>query len=403
MVLKGNRSRQPALRDNSDMKAGEKSTRNDPTAPQPAVNREGWWTREHALIVVLVVATALLLILCWLLVQPFLSPIAWALALAVVAHPLHGWIERRIDKPGLAAGLAVFAIALLIVVPVIFVGNSIVQEATKGVKAIQSSMEEGKWREQLARSPRLANALSGFEEQATQQLQGMAAEVGKRATQVVTGSVWAIVQLLLTLFVLFYLFRDRRKTLETLRSLVPLSQRETDEVFTRVADTIHATVFGTLVVAGVQGTLGGLMFWWLGLPAPLLWGAVMAVLAIIPVLGAFVIWVPAAIFLAASGQWGKAAILAAWGGIVIALIDNLLYPILVGKRLRMHTVPVFFAIVGGLAIFGAAGLILGPVILALTAAILEIWRRRTAYGRPAETGATSGGAQRTKGEGAHTK
>ncbi len=188
---------------------------------------------------------------------------------------------------------------------------------------------------------------------------------------------------------LFYLFRDRREALGTLRSLVPLSKVETDRVLARMSDTIHATVFGTLVVAAVQGALGGLMFWWLGLPAPILWGAVMALLAVVPVLGAFVIWVPAAIFLAASGQWGKAAILAAWGGVVIAMVDNLLYPILVGNRLRLHTVPVFFSIVGGLAIFGASGLIIGPVILALTDAILEIWRRRTADGRPAEAAPVS--------------
>ena len=134
----------------------------------------------------------------------------------------------------------------------------------------------------------------------------------------------------------------------------------------------------------MQGVLGGLIFWWLGLPAPILWGAVMALLAIVPVLGAFVVWLPVAIFLAASGQWGQAVILALWGTVVVGLIDNLLYPILVGKRLRLRTVPVFFAIVGGLAVFGAAGVILGPVILALTDAILEIWRRRTAGGRPGE-------------------
>jgi predicted PurR-regulated permease PerM len=108
-----------------------------------------------------------------------------------------------------------------------------------------------------------------------------------------------------------------------------------------VADTIHATVFGTLTVAAVQGVLGGLIFWWLGLPAPILWGAVMALLAIVPVLGAFVVWLPVAIFLAASGQWGQAVILALWGTVVVGLIDNLLYPMLVGKRLRLHTVPVF--------------------------------------------------------------
>ena len=350
------------------------------------VNREGWWTRDHALVVVLVVATAVLLFLCWQLVRPFLGAIAWALALAVVAHPLHRFIARRIEKPTLAAGLAVLLVALVIVVPAVFVGHSIVREAAAGAQGIRAALESGSWREQLAASPTLGPAVAAIEQQLNLggQMQAVGGEVGKRATQLVAGSAWGVVELLLTLFVLFFLFRDRREAVASLRSLVPLSETETDEVFTRVSDTIHATVFGTLVVAAVQGTLGGLMFWWLGLPAPILWGAVMGLLAIVPVLGAFVIWVPAAIFLAASGQPGKALILAAWGGVVIGLVDNLLYPVLVGKRLRLHTVPVFFAIVGGLALFGAAGLILGPLVLALTDAVLEIWRRRTAHGRPAE-------------------
>lgn len=358
-----------------------------PSRPTP-LDREGWWTRDHALIVVLVAATALLLFLCWRLVQPFISPLAFALALAIIAHPLHRWIARRVSNVTVAAGLAVLVIALAIIGPAVFVGHSVVREATAGAQQAQAALESGKWREQIAQHPRLAGALTQFEQGAS--LQGLAAQTGKRLTQVVTGSGWVVVELLLTLFVLFYFFRDRRGALGTLRSLVPLSERETDEVFTRVANTIHASIYGTLVVAAVQGALGGLIFWWLGLPAPILWGVVMGLLAIIPVLGAFVIWVPAAIFLAASGQWGKAAILAAWGGIVIALVDNLLYPVLVGKRLRLHTVPVFFSIVGGLALFGTAGLVLGPVVLALTDAILEIWRRRTAAGRPAEEATVTG-------------
>jgi predicted PurR-regulated permease PerM len=104
----------------------------------------------------------------------------------------------------------------------------------------------------------------------------------------------------------------------------------------------------------------------------------MALLAIMPVLGAFVVWLPATLLLAFEGSWGSALILAAWGGIVISLIDNWLYPVLVGKRLRIHTVAVFVAIVGGLILFGAAGLILGPVILAVAVALVEVWRRRTA-------------------------
>ena len=145
---------------------------------------------------------------------------------------------------------------------------------------------------------------------------------------------------------------------------------------TALADTILATVYGTLAVSAVQGLLGGLMFWWLGLPAPLLWGIVMGLLAVVPVLGAFVIWIPAAIFLVLEGSGGKALLLVLWGGIVIGGIDNLLYPILVGKRLKMHTVLAFISIVGGLIVFGPSGLILGPVIFTVTRLLLQIWSGR---------------------------
>jgi predicted PurR-regulated permease PerM len=127
-----------------------------------------------------------------------------------------------------------------------------------------------------------------------------------------------------------------------------------------------------------------LMFALLGIPGAVLWGVAMGVLAIVPVLGAFVIWLPAAAVLALQGQWGKALILTGWGTVVVGLIDNLLYPMLVGKEMRLHTLPVFIAIVGGLVIFGGAGIVLGPVILAATVAILDVLRQRTAYGRSAE-------------------
>ena len=120
------------------------------------------------------------------------------------------------------------------------------------------------------------------------------------------------------------------------------------------------------------------MFWWLDLPLPLFWGVVMALLALVPVLGVFIIWIPAALFLALEGSWGKALILTVWGGAVVGTIDNLLRPILVGKRLKLHTILAFLSVVGGLMFFGASGLILGPLSLTVTTVLLEIWRRRTA-------------------------
>ena len=129
-------------------------------------------------------------------------------------------------------------------------------------------------------------------------------------------------------------------------------------------------------VALIQAVLGGLMFWWLGLPSPLVWSAVMFVCAVLPVFGAALVWVPVALYFLATGETVSAIILALWGAIVVSLIDNLLYPVLVRNQLRLHTVPVFVAIVGGIVAFGPAGLILGPVILAVTKVLLGVWGDR---------------------------
>jgi predicted PurR-regulated permease PerM len=131
-------------------------------------------------------------------------------------------------------------------------------------------------------------------------------------------------------------------------------------------------------VAAIQGFMGGLMFWILGLPSALFWGVVMGLIAIVHVLCTFLVWAPAAAFLALNGAWWKAAILVGWGAIAIGLIDNLLYPTMVGSQLRLHPVLVFFSVLGGIGFYGPAGVILGPLTLVVTIALVEIWRRRTA-------------------------
>ena len=181
---------------------------------------------------------------------------------------------------------------------------------------------------------------------------------------------------LITFFLLFFFLRDKWHILEALQGMVPLAPVETEQVTQKMRDMIGAVVYGTLTVAFVQGILGGAMFWWLGLPAPLLWGAVMALVAVLPLFGAALVWAPAALFLLVDGHWEKALILSLWGGIVIGLIDNILLPLLMRNRLAMHTVPVFIAAMGGLFAFGATGIVLGPLVLALAISLLDVWRRR---------------------------
>lgn len=192
---------------------------------------------------------------------------------------------------------------------------------------------------------------------------------------VLAGSIAGVAGWLIMFFVLFFFLRDRDRVLRAVERFLPLTRVETQEVFDVAGDTIHATVWGTLAVGLVQGTLGGLVFWWLGLPAPLLWGAVMALLSVLPVLGAAIVWITAVAYFALQGQWLDALFLAAFGTIVIGLIDNLIYPLIVQDRLHLCAVPVLVSIIGGLIVFGASGIVLGPLLLAVTDCLMTIWRR----------------------------
>jgi predicted PurR-regulated permease PerM len=158
--------------------------------------------------------------------------------------------------------------------------------------------------------------------------------------------------------------------------LLPLPDQDSSRLLSWTESAIHATIYGRFAVAAVQGILGGLMFWFLGLGAPLLWGTLMILFSLVPMLGAFIIWVPAAIILTIQGTWVKALILTIWGGLVIGLVDNLLYPLIVGDRLRVHSLLIFFSAIGGLAAFGASGIVLGPVVLAVAMGLIQLWQQR---------------------------
>jgi predicted PurR-regulated permease PerM len=181
------------------------------------------------------------------------------------------------------------------------------------------------------------------------------------------------------LFLLFFLLRDRALALTSLRSLLPLRDDETSELLQRVGDTVLATALGRLTIAAVQGVLAGLAFWVLGVPGVVLWAFTLAVCAMVPAFGSFLVWGPVAIYLGLTGHWGKAALLAIWGGLIVSTIDNILYPVLVGSHLRAHTATILLSVLGGIALFGPIGIVLGPVLFTITTTLLDIWHRRTTH------------------------
>ena len=369
----------------------------DETEPKAVLITSDWGSRRHVRTLVLMAVTAAGIYLCYRLAVPFLSAVVWALALAVVSAPLQRWVEAKVKRPNLAALLSVLVIGLVVLGLGTFVGQRLIQEAVKGAAVIQTKAESGEWRRALAAQPRLAPVADWVEREfdLPGTVKTLANWLTTTAGSIVKGSVVQGLGVCLTFYFLFFFLRDRQAALESLRSLSPLSELEMDRLLSRVGDTIYATIYGTLAVSAVQGLLGGLMFWWLGLPTPLLWGVVMALLAVVPVLGAFVVWIPAALFLALEGSWGKALILTLWGMLVVGTIDNLLRPILVGKRLKLHTILAFISVVGGLVLFGPAGLLLGPVVLTLTLVLVEVWRGRAAPTARAEPEAGTEAARRS--------
>lgn len=338
-------------------------------------NSNDWAVTNHVQSLVLMVSTIIGIYICYLMALPFLSVLVWAITLAVLFAPLQSWLELKLKQTSLAALGSIFFIGLIVVAPTILVGQQLVTKAVNGAQLIENKVNSAAWQQSLYKHPKLAPIIRNVERQIDIQgiVNSLTTWLGAMAGALVKGSVYQALGLFLVFYILFFFLRDRNLALNSIRALSPLSQEETKTLLKSVGDTIHATIYGTFLIAAVQGTLGGLMFWWLGLSAPLLWGLIMSILSIIPMLGSSIIWAPAALFLALEGNWGNALILAIFGLLVISTIDNLLRPIFVGKRLKLHTVLAFLSVLGGIILFGAAGVILGPVTLTITIALLEIW------------------------------
>jgi predicted PurR-regulated permease PerM len=343
-------------------------------APQP----DERVSKGNMHLVALAVVTAVVVYLCYRLAVPFLPALAWALALAVIGYPVHAWVRRHLKYDNLAAGVSVTLVVLVIVIPSLLVVAQMASEAGSAGQAIRHHVESGRLREAALQLPYGEQFVPWLEQNVDlrKAAEDMTVFVARDTSLLLKGSIWAGLEILVSLFVLFFCFRDRDRLLRGVRALVPLPFAETEETFRRVADSIHATIFGTVVVSVIQGVTGGLLFWAVGLPAPVLWGVVMTILGILPMVGAVLVWVPATALLIAEEKYPQAAIVLTWGVLMSGPVGNYLYAFLTGGRMRMHPVPALVAYLGGLAVFGVTGMVLGPAILATAFELIEVWRRR---------------------------
>jgi len=331
--------------------------------------------------IALLAATAACLYLCWLMILPFINVLAWAVVLVVVFYPVHRRLVARTNRPATSAMISCLLVIFIILIPLSLVTLALVREFSGAAQGLQNQLSiyldpnsavAGRilgWLGNYVDIEQLRNPQSIQEH-----VQKVIGTVAQRTLGLVGGALGVVVQIFFIIFTMYYLFRDGAKIVNGLPDVLPLEKAQSEEIFTRTKDVISASVNGVLVIAAIQGALGALAFFALGVPSALVWGVVMTFLSLIPMAGAFVVWVPAAIFLAVTGHWVKALLLVAWGVLVIGMIDNFLRPKLVGERTKLHELFIFFSVLGGLNVFGVLGLVLGPVVLAITLALLDVMR-----------------------------
>jgi predicted PurR-regulated permease PerM len=334
----------------------------------------------------LVAGTVLIVYLCYLIALPFLTPLVWAAALAVLVFPLYRRINEFVKMPNVSSGLATLFVALVIVAPTIFAARYAAQEMWDNARYIAEQLQTSGWRQQVERNEYAVRVLDFVEREAglTGIIEQIVNNVPAYLTGILSSSIWLFVHLLITFFALFFFFRDHEYFLKGIRRLIPLTRDETDKVFKAVSNTLFATVFGEVLIAALTGLGGGVLFWAVGLPAPVLWGFIMGLFGFLPAIGAWMVWLPAAVYLLLQGRV-VAGISVIVGGLLIMLVTTLLYPKLVGDRLKLHTLLVFIAIIGGIIAFGTVGIILGPLALVMAITLIEALKSRASENDPPDT------------------
>lgn len=323
--------------------------------------------------VLLVVVTVAFL---WLLV-PYYTAVLWAVILAILFFPLHKRLERFLGgRSTIAALLTVLLCICLVILPALAILASLVQEGTSLYQRISSNeidLNAHLLRLQAVLPAFLDNWLNSLKIGGFAELWAKLSSGVMEAGQSIAGGVLSFgqntlqffISMGLMLYLLFFLFRDGASLGRMMRHSIPLSDDYTRQFLDKFAAVVRATVRGNVIIAIIQGTIGGISFWALGIEAALLWGVVMTFLSMLPAVGAAIVWIPAAIWLFLVGAWIKGVIMVVIGALVIGLVDNLLRPPLVGQGARLPDYVVLISTVGGISLFGISGFVIGPLIAAL--------------------------------------
>jgi predicted PurR-regulated permease PerM len=334
-------------------------------------------------------AILLLIYLVYRIAEPFLVPLAWSAVLAIFFYPVHERIQERM-KPTQAALLSTVGVTLVLIVPAIVVLVLATRQAIVASARIQSAvMDPDKALPMHAVAWVRAHLPSewqdtDFSQPIRQAAERVAAFLAANIGSLVKNLATFFVDLFILIFSLFFMFRDGESIVRGVRHLLPFDETIQEDMLNESKDLIFASVAVGLIIAGVQGLLGGMAFTIGGIPTAVFWGVLMAFFSLVPVVGSALIWVPAALWLGFSGHWGKAVAVVAICGGVAAVADNIIRPLLLRNRTHLNELLLFIGVLGGLEVFGLLGLVAGPTIVAAAMGVFRVHMDRRDAIAPSE-------------------
>jgi predicted PurR-regulated permease PerM len=331
------------------------------------------------------ISLAIILVLFYLFYQvlsPFLLTIAWSMVLSITFYPFYRLMMKFLKRPWASSLLTLIVILVIILGPFSFIVGSLVTDITDIYRTI-----EGKGFETIGKiqsNPRFAGIFAriselemfkdfNLEQSAVNTLKSIGKTLAEHVSGIFKNAVMLIINFIIMCITTFYFLKDGNVLATYIKRLLPFSESQKDRLEERVKEMVIAAIYGGLAVGVVQGTLGGVAFLSFGLPSPVFWGTAMALFSLVPLFGCFTIWGTAGIMLLLSGSVAKGIGLLLYGMLIISSVDNIIKPIVIGGRTKLHTLLVFFSVLGGMKFFGFLGFILGPLITALCLSLLEIY------------------------------
>jgi len=333
-----------------------------------------------------IIMTFIILILGYLtyqIINPFLSPIMWAIVVSILFYPVYAFILKRVKNKSVSSLLTIIIILIILFGPLSYLSYLITQEVMSLVGTVESGSFDslaGLFKHP-ATNVLVKKTLSLFhmtEQEFQKAVVENIAKIGKESVvyvktglgNIVSGAINFIFMLLTT----FFFLGDGPEFIEKISRFIPFSQKEREKLLDQTKDIIISTMYGGVTVAAAQGIIGGILFASLGIPSPVLWGLTMFIASFIPVLGTFIIWGPAAGYLFFQGLYVKGIILVIVGVAAISSVDNIVRPLIMKGKTKMPVIAIFFSILGGIKLFGFIGLIVGPLVFALFVSVIEIFR-----------------------------